>query len=460
LYYIVHDFASSADGANPNGGLVLGPDGNYYGTTRNGGTAGSGTIYRVSSSTGSTSTIWTFADGSVPFDGGNPYGSLVVGADGALYGTTISGGSLNYGAVFKITTAGEFSVVHQFQFADGAFPQCGLISGRDGNLYGATTSGGSAGFGWVYRLTLGGSLTVLHSFSFGATPLDGYDPIGSVFEGSDGSLYGTTASGGTAGLGVVFRLTKAGAYTILHNFSDGSVPNDGGTARTSLVQGADGYYYGATVGGGVGGNGVVFKIGKSGRYAIVHNFDGEVKNDGKFPGELTVGSGGVLYGTTSHGGSADEGTIFALSPNGAFDVLHNFHDGSTASDGENPAGTLLNAAGRLIGTTFSGEHYGVVFSQQAFFVSLTPPANFIARPRSKSIGLTWSTSAGATGYNIYRSTTPGGEGLVPIAVATGTAYVDDTVQLGVTYYYKITATNENSESAKSSETHTMPTKLP
>ena len=130
--------------------------------------------------------------------GRTPYGGLVEGADGAIYGTTVGGGASGLGTVFRMSKAGTtFTVLHSFSAnaADGQNPYAGVIEGSDGWLYGTTTQGGSDNRGTVFKLRKdGSSYLVLHSFS--ATGMDGDEPWGALVEGTGGALYGTTRAGG------------------------------------------------------------------------------------------------------------------------------------------------------------------------------------------------------------------------------------------------------------------------
>jgi uncharacterized repeat protein (TIGR03803 family) len=198
----------NADGARA-GALAQGPDGNFYGTTVWGGPylAGSpdglgyGTIFKLSTN-GVLETLYPFTGGA---DGGWPYAGLVLGKDGNFYGTTFSGGrqSYGYGAIFRVTPEGGYAKLYSFSIVDGANPYAGLIQGSDGNFYGTTYAGG-AGFGTVFQVTTNGALTTLYSFA-GAG--DGSNPLGSLVQGNDGNFYGTAANGGAYSNGVIFRVS-------------------------------------------------------------------------------------------------------------------------------------------------------------------------------------------------------------------------------------------------------------
>ena len=165
--------------------------------------------------------------------------------------------------------------------------------------------------------------------------MDSYpNPICS--KGADGNFYGTTESGGSADEGTVFKITPQGTVTILHNFGDGSVTNDGMQPTSALIQGADGNFFGTTSGGGSATFGTAFKITPQGIVTILHSF--QSATEGSSPNGLVQGSDGNFYGTTTNGGSANQGTVFKITPQGTMTVLHTFGDGSVTNDGGGPGG--------------------------------------------------------------------------------------------------------------------------
>jgi uncharacterized repeat protein (TIGR03803 family) len=199
----------TTDGAYPNSGLILGTDGNFYGTTAFGGigAGGFGTVFKVTPD-GVETVLYAFSWGS---DGGYPAGGVIQASDGNLYGTTTSGGTYDAGIVFKLTLAGVELVLHSFSGSeqtcpceDGGLP-AGLMQGSDGNFYGTTEAGGANGLGTVFKITASGVESVL--YSFGATgSMDGATPAAGLIQTSDGSFYGTTVNGGADSLGTMFKL--------------------------------------------------------------------------------------------------------------------------------------------------------------------------------------------------------------------------------------------------------------
>jgi len=238
-----------------------------------------------------------------------------------------------------LTQLGQLTVLHSF---GSTVLLNGLIQGADGNFYGTTQNGGSAGDGAVFEMTPQGTVTILHSFGDKSVANDGTLPNG-IIQGSDTNFYGTTQNGGSTGDGVVFEMTPQGTVTILHNFGDKSVTHDGAQPN-GLIQGSDSNFYGTTQNGGSAGDGTVFQITPQGTVTIFHNFgDQSVTNDGLNPKTaLLQGYDGNFYGTTTGGGSFNEGTIFQITPGQVVTIAHSFGDpqisayGSGISDGTIP----------------------------------------------------------------------------------------------------------------------------
>ena len=348
---VLHSFhGGTADGASPYAALIQGSDGNLYGTTEVGGTYNEGTAFRITPA-GAETILYSFQAAGTS-DGNQPYGALTQGSDGNFYGTTYSGGSANSGVVFKITPAGVETVLYSFQStntSDGYNPNGALVQGSDGNFYGTTQSDGAANYGTVFKITPAGVETVLHYF--GVDPNDGNTPYGALIQGNDGNFYGTTDSGGTAGNGVVFKITPAGAETVLYSFQGGTV--DGANPDSSLILGNDGSFYGTTSSGGTFGNGTVFKVTPAGAESVLYAL-GNGTADGTYPDSpLILGGDGNFYSTTSSGGALHSGTLFKVTPAGVETVLYSF--GGGISDGNQPYGALIQGSdGNFYGTTSHG----------------------------------------------------------------------------------------------------------
>jgi uncharacterized repeat protein (TIGR03803 family) len=250
----LYHFVGYPDGNDPEAGLVQGSDGNFYGAGNGGGTYAGGTVFRISPS-GTYTTLYSF--GSSLTDGGEPNG-LVQGSDGNFYGTTYEGGTNDNGTVFRISPSGSETILYYFVGGtnDGRFPYAGLVQGSDGNFYGTTHQGGTNDNGTVFRVSPGGSEMVLHHLVGGTS--DGELPYAGLVQGSDGNFYGTAGQGGTNDDGTAFRVSPSGAYATLHSFA-GS-PTDGAAPFAGLIQASDGNFYGTTYSGGTGNSGTVYRL--------------------------------------------------------------------------------------------------------------------------------------------------------------------------------------------------------
>jgi uncharacterized repeat protein (TIGR03803 family) len=347
---VLYAFPGGADGSGPSAGVIEDAAGDLYGITGYGGTANAGVVYKLDAS-GRETTLYSFTGGA---DGGNPSGGVIRDSAGNLYGTTLYGGTANYGVVYKLDTAGHESVLYSFPGgSDGALPLAGVIRDAAGNLYGTTFSGGPADWGVVFKLDTAGNETVLFGFTGGA---DGGHPIAGVVRDSAGSLYGTTYNGGTANAGVVYKLGAEGRETVLYRFTGGA---DGNHPYAGVIRDATGNLYGTTYYGGTGyGNGVVYKLDTAGGEAVLYSFTGGA--DGRYPQAGVIrDSAGNFYGTTIQGGT-DFGVVFKLDTAGQETVLYAF----TGDGGLTPSGGVIrDSAGNLYGTTGQGgtANRGVVF---------------------------------------------------------------------------------------------------
>jgi len=248
--------ASASDASAPEESIIQGSDGNFYGTTLSGGADNQGTIFQLTPG-GTVTILHSFAGGKS--DGQIPFASLIQGTDGNFYGTTAQGGASTFGIAFKITAAGVFTLLHSFSDSttDGGAPYAPFGEGTDGNFYTATAGGGSNNLGAIVKMTPAGEITLVHSFPSAAT--DGESPTVGLVVGPDGSFYGTTAHGGTDGGGTVYKITPGGTYAQIYSFL-----NPAGMEPTyGLVEGADGNFYGGADLGGTHGGDTVFKIAVS-----------------------------------------------------------------------------------------------------------------------------------------------------------------------------------------------------
>jgi uncharacterized repeat protein (TIGR03803 family) len=339
------------DGAYPQSGpLLVGTT--LYGTASQGGSAGCGIVWAVSTTTGKETILYTFQ--GEPYDAWRPMGGLTY-YKGSFYGTTVDGPtqpSDGAGTVFKITKSGKKyveKILLAFDTTDGAAPGAVTpVFDKGGNLYGTTTGGGSPGNGTVFKLAPDGVETVLHNFNCSN---DGCVPWAGVTLDKKGNLYGTTQLGGTYGYGTLYEITVAGSYSILYNFMGG---NDGLYPWNPPVLDKKGNLYGTTENGGAGGYGTVYEFNaKTGQKTILHNFYGGT-SDGASPldGELVFDKEGNIYGTTMGGGTVGGGTVYKLAPDGNFTVLHSF---TNLPDGDDPMGNVVfDKQGNLYTTTEEG----------------------------------------------------------------------------------------------------------
>ena len=327
------------DGASPTGALVQGNDGNLYGTTYGGGAEPRvGTVFRITLG-GALTTLYSFCAQANCTDGQQPYAGLVRGSDGNFYGTTLEGGantgcslgSGTCGTVFKITPGGALTTLHSFcaqsGCTDGGNPYAGLVQATDGNFYGTTFGRGVNGYGTVFKITPAGALTSLYSFCSQTNCADGEYPQSGLVQASDGNFYGTTPEGGGGQYhqgGTVFKITSSGTLTTIYNFCSQPTVLTAPTPWLHCCKDTDGNFYGTTIGGGAyctqnSGCGTVFKITPSGTLTTLHSFDDT--DDGKAPfAGLVHAIDGNFYGTTAFGtnpacttGLHGCGTVFRLS---------------------------------------------------------------------------------------------------------------------------------------------------
>jgi len=360
FYAFERDVDGAGDGAVPSAGLIADKDGNLYGTTLGGGSAGEGTVFKLTPE-GTETILHSFAGGD---DGYIPEGGLIMNTAGNLYGTTTLGGiAHNKGTVFRIAPDGTETVLYRFTGgSDGGNPMGTLIVDGAGDLYGTAHGGGVKKKGVVFKLTPEGVETVLHSFGSGR---DGAAPQAGLIADGQGNLFGTTLAGGNADAGVVFKLASDGTETVLHSFG---AEGDGLGPAGELLADSQGNLYGTTQFGGVGGRhcpggigcGTIFKIAPDGSYSVLYNFVGG--NDGREPSSRLISDKrGNLYGTTLFGGAKNQGTAFVLAPDGAETILYSF---TGKTDGRYASGPLLADAKfkHLYGETSDGGHkQGVVY---------------------------------------------------------------------------------------------------
>jgi len=396
-FTVLHNFTGGQDGARPQAGLTMDRAGNLYGTAFEGGggncslggVVGCGTAFRLSyKGSGRIFTpLYSFQAGN---DGSYPQARVIIGPDGALYGTTLTGGTkgcysgyggYGCGTVFKLTPSPTAcktalcpwteNVLYRFTNSpDGRYPGYGdVVFDQVGNLYGTTTLGGNPNGGTVFQLTPsngGWTKSVLYSFTGG---LDGAQPYAGVIFNQAGNLYGTTYTGGEGNClqitcGVVYKLTPSnGGWTesVLYSFTGGS---DGGNPYAGVIFDQASNLYGTTWFGGLncsgGSCGLVYELTPSNggwTESVPHYFTG---SDGANPyAGVIFDQAGNLYGATPFGGAYEAGAVFKLTPSSGGWTYTSLHDFTGGSDGWKPwGGVVLDQSGNIYGTTAGGGAYG------------------------------------------------------------------------------------------------------
>jgi uncharacterized repeat protein (TIGR03803 family) len=307
---VLHTFTRGPYGNQPYlAGVILDSVGNLYGTTAFSGAGGQGAVYKLDTS-GNATVLYAFPGTA---DGQFPYNNVLFGSDCHLYGATQYGGKKGAGLVYQLDGNGYEKVLYSFSFhTSNGFgqPTGGVIRDSKGNFYGTTFIGQAdvgVGYGVVYKVDTAGHSTVLHNFTGGA---DGGDPYGGVIRDSKGNLYGTAEVGGTSGAGVVFKVDTSGHETVLYTFTGGA---DGGFPLAGVIRDSKGNFYGTTNGGGASGAGVVFKVDTSGHETVLHSFTGGADGGNPYTGVI-LGPKGNLYGTTAFGGQTNAGVVFEIKP--------------------------------------------------------------------------------------------------------------------------------------------------
>jgi len=387
---VIYSF-DSVHGDAPYSGLTLGAQGDFYGAAYQGSEYSYGNVFSIGATGGQPTILHSFAG----TDGAYPFGPPVLGPDGNLYGTTSEGGANDYGTIYQIILkTGKFNLLHSFDFTDGSYPVAPLVLGTDGNLYGSAQQGGildcNSGCGTIFKISTAGKFDKVHSF----VSTDGAYPLAPLVEGNNGSFYGTAYAGGDVesecsdGCGTVFQLTSAGEVTVLHAFQ-GQSGSDGAYPYAGLVQGSDGNFYGVTYAGGAAADGTIFEVNPSGsKYSVIYQF---AQSTGFYSQvTLTQNTSGSFYGDTYEGGSEGDGVFYSLKvksagafvslvpttakPGNRVVILGQGLTGTTAvSFNGSAAQFTVNSATYLTATVPSGATSG--------FVTVTTPAGKLTSNR-------------------------------------------------------------------------------
>lgn len=413
--------AAPTRGANPRGSLALDSDGFMWGVTNLGGSSilDKGTIFKFDPTAVSPSIITVKEIGTLT--GANamsyPVNPLINDGNGFMWGMCTPGtqGIWNLykveiatGNVTSITSGTEAGIA-----AKGSGTKSAL-TGQAGSdwLYGTAAAGGALGYGTVYRYNVvTGKMQTLVDFTFtSGAALGGNPGTSRLLFHTDGTIWGTTANGGTysgGSFGTVFKYDPVThVFSNIINFSGGNTPNIGAGPRGQLVTGKDGFIWGTTE---LGNNGTLYKIDPTtGQMTMVRQFAGGNSANGSQPlGGLTADANGILWGTTSRGGglvgssgSIGAGTIFKVDPmTNTFTTVLKFTGDISggANPGKAPTGDLVYFEGKLWGRTstnyFSFDPVSAVLTPIAFAdISTLPDEVTNAALYRHSDGLLYGTT--------------------------------------------------------------------
>jgi uncharacterized repeat protein (TIGR03803 family) len=312
----VHVFQKGPD--HPYGGLIRGKDGNYYGTSMQGGSFDKGTIFRMSPG-GRIKILFQF-DGN---KGESPRGTLLDGGDGYLYGTTSLGGAQNKGTVFKISLKGELVSLASFGGINGAYPFSGLTIGNDGNFYGTTVAGGANDLGTIFRVTRSGEVTKMADFAANGC---GYYPMSGLIRDAEGNLLGITPQGGANNLGSIYKFSSTGNLSPVANLN----AKTGGFTLGGLTRGPDENYYGVTMYGGAFRGGVIFRLSPDGSLSTLAEM-GDAEHPFILTSAITCGRDGCLYGMAQFNNVVDEGCMYRVTMEGQTTIVARFYYTSLTS---------------------------------------------------------------------------------------------------------------------------------
>jgi uncharacterized repeat protein (TIGR03803 family) len=423
---MIHDF-NGTNGKNP-ASVVLaqGRDGRLYGTTGFGGSYGKGVIFKQRTAGTGLEVVYNF---SGP-DGSNPPEGLTLATDGNFYATTGGGGAYGFGVLFKFTSSGVLTVLHNFAAdADGGFPYGPPIEAMDGNLYGVTFgNNGGAPYATIYKFALAGVFSTIYTF-----PSTQDAPVGPPLQAMNGNLYVASVRGGAEqDCGAVFELTTAGTLVDTFNFDCSTLE----TAPVApLLQLSDGTIYGMTEIGGSHNEGTIYTLGTAGAVTVIYDF-GSTPTDGYSPqAGFTLGTDGNLYSATTQGGAFFAGSLIQLTPGGNYSQLYSFPTAKRGEGSESPEAPPTQATtGLFYGVTYTGGSsaegsvYTLDMGLGPFIAFVRPQGHVGATAQILSQGLTETTSVtfngvAASSFSVVSDTymtavVPSGATTGPVVVTT------------------------------------------
>ena len=395
-FSVLHTFSSVSDGVTPYGNVTFDGSGNMYGTCEQDGINNGGTLWEYSSG-GNFTVLHSFTSSS---DGSHPYCRVTFDSSGNMYGTCPNGGPIGGGTLWKYSSEGNFSVLHNFgSAAGGETPFSGVTIDSSGDLFGTGQVGGANTGGVLWEYSSAGVFSVLHNF---ASSSDGKYPYAGVKLDASNNIYGTCDSSGPHNGGTLWKYSSGGVFSVLHGFNgsgDGDAPFYGGVTLD-----VNGNVFGTCYAGGANSGGTLWEYSSGGVFSVLRSFTNA--SDGYRPyAGVTLDSSGNMYGTCNNGGANSGGTLWEYSSGGVFSVLRSF---TPASDGADPyAGVTLDTSGNIYGTCSGGGgtsdctlwEYGTTATLTGVSVSSN---SFMGG--SSSVGtVTLSGAAGASGLTITLS---------------------------------------------------------
>ncbi len=439
----LYQFSSGSNPNLPAGVMAQGQDGNFYGITLSGGTANLGVFYNISSA-GVLTSLHQMGQSD-----GTTCSGLTLGTDGNFYGTCHNGGANDYGTLFKVTSAGVLTVLHNFaaqgSTSDGCEPLAPPIQASNGNFYGTTSFCGASNSGIVYRLTLAGVYSLLYNFQ--GPPNDTLFPLG-LIEGTDGNLWGL-GNGWIISFGGVFKITLAGKESLVYTFKGDP---DGANPYTNLIQGSNGDFYGTTESGGSAQEGTIFQVTAGGTETVLYSFPNQT--DGAYPSlPLTQGPSGLLFGaaTDCAGGGCAQAGLFEITTKGMYKNVY-LYPLVCSNCGQPEAPLLLSTNGTFYSTTEQGGiGVGSFYSLSNGYKPFISLVNLKSGAEGSRVGIlgqgfnstsvvefggTPATTTKLTGTTYILATVPTGALTGDVTVTTGSTVLSTTASYKITPTYK------------------------